>query len=130
MTYLKPILSMCKMCTARNVMPSKLALSPSTYRQSSPTFYGSITFTIWKKTLVWLIKLRLLILKSKGEEPFHVKQLLSLNRQCKIGFMLQLFCQLKIVLHIFYCFGGSNRFYRISYNEKYLLKTTFQCLSR
>ncbi len=58
--------------------------------------------------------------KSKGEEPFHVKQLLSLNRQCKIGFMLQLFCQLRNCSAHVLLFRRSRRFYRISYNDKYL----------
>ncbi len=44
--------------TVRNVMPTKLAQSPH-YSQSSTILYGSITFTIWQETPVWLIKLRL-----------------------------------------------------------------------
>ncbi len=56
-----------------------------------PSLYGSITVTIWKRTLVWL-DYHTYVVKSKGKtcmilEPSHVKQL-SLTHVCKIGLAL------------------------------------------
>ncbi len=50
-----------------------------------PPLYGTITFTFWKRPLVWL-KCHTLFWKEYGWERRHVKQV-SLNNLCKIGLL-------------------------------------------
>ncbi len=60
------------------------------YRQPSPHLYGSVTCTIWKRTLVWLnyhTYVKKLWETCMVEEPSHVKPL-SLNHPCKIGLII------------------------------------------
>ncbi len=114
----------CAKCYANQTGPIPL------YKKSSSTLYG---FTIWKKTLVWLIELRISISKSKVKTVWLRNHFMLINypliASVKYGTCYSYFTYWEIVLFNFSVSEGVTDFteFHITINT---FKTTFQCLSR